>query len=107
MSNQMEEIKAFNERRNALFRNPTMETALAYWIERGFPPPVTITVPLATVHKARLQWLDVTDAMIEESKLWLIANGYRTTDRGIPPLTPERRDEQRAMYGKPPLAGVK
>jgi hypothetical protein len=33
---------------------------------------VIITASLATVHKARLQWLNATDAMLEESRNWLL-----------------------------------
>ena len=33
-------------------------------------------VPLATVHKARLQWLDATDDMLAESRAFLFDHGY-------------------------------
>jgi hypothetical protein len=62
-------------------------------------------VPLATVHKGRLQWLDATDAMLAESAAWLDAHGYNVEGlRGMPPLTPAERDRQRAFQGKPPLS---
>ena len=89
--------------RDALFVDPTPAKALAYWKKKGFPPPVDPSVPLATVHKARLQWLDATDAMLAESVAWLEARGYLTTMKGAPPLTPETRDLNRAALGRPPL----
>jgi hypothetical protein len=33
-------------------------------------------VPLETVHKARLQWLDATDGMLAESRAFLFDHGY-------------------------------
>ncbi len=33
-------------------------------------------VPLATVHKARLQWLGATDDMLAESRAFLFDHGY-------------------------------
>jgi len=50
--------------REALFRNPSDERARAWWTSEGYAPPMHPTVPLATVHKARLQWLDATDDML-------------------------------------------
>lgn len=84
-------------------RNPTLETATAYWVKHNYPPPVRFDVPLAMTHKARLQWLWSTDQMLAESIQWLEANGYETTLKGAPPLTPERRDEERKMFGWPSL----
>lgn len=89
--------------RNEVMRNPTLENALAYWNKRGFPPPVSPDTPLATVHKARLHWLDATDAMLRESQEWLLANGYKVTVQDMPPLTPETRDAQRKAHGMSPL----
>jgi hypothetical protein len=97
------QMQASLAERDALMRNPTHTSAFAYWIKRGFPEPVNPSVPLATVHKARLQWLDATDAMLRESQEWLLANGYEVTSQGMPPLTPEKRDAQRKELGKPPL----
>lgn len=97
------ERQAFLSERNKLLCNPTLEDALAYWKKEGYPPPVDPTVPLATVHKARLQWLDATDAMLRESQEWLLANGYLTTTKGLPPLTPEKRDAERKERGMLPL----
>jgi hypothetical protein len=57
-------------------------------------------VPLIAMHKARLQWLGATDAMLAESMEWLIARGYETTMQGAPPLTPQRRDAARALHDK-------
>lgn len=98
-----ETLESFLAERNALYRNPTEEAAAAFWVKRSFAPPVDPTVPLATVHKARLQWLEATDAMLAESAAWLKAHGYETTTHGAPPLTPEQRDADRAALGKPPL----
>jgi hypothetical protein len=101
MSN--EEIKAYNERRDALFRNPTLEAAMAILAEIGVTKFDREDVPLATVHKARLQWLEATDEMLEESKAWLLHHGYQNTFNGAPPLTPEARDADRVSLGKKPL----
>jgi hypothetical protein len=97
-------LRTFLAKRNALFRNPNIVDATKWWVSEGHPAPVRPDVPLATVHKARLQWLDATDAMIAESMAWLQANDYGTDMNGAPPLTPERRDADRATLGKPPLA---
>jgi len=51
----------------ALFRNPNDEVARAWWTSEGHAPPAHPDVPLATVHKARLQWLNATDDMLAES----------------------------------------
>ena len=98
-----EALRAFLAERDELFRNPTMETATAYWEKQKFPTPVDPSVPLATVHKGRLQWLDATDTMIAESMQWLLAHDYEPTLMGAPPLTPETRDAQRKLLRKPPL----
>jgi hypothetical protein len=50
-----------------------------------------------------LQWLDATNEMLEESIRWLTEHGYKTSWQGAPPLTPEQRDADRKMLGKPPL----
>lgn len=97
------QLRAFLSERDKLMRNPTLEGALAYWKKQGYPQPVDLTVPLATVHKARLQWLDATDAMLRESQEWLLANGYLTTTKGLPSLTPETRDAERKERGMSPL----
>ena len=98
-----DELKAFLAKRDALFRNPNIVDATKWWVSEGHPDPEHPTVPLATVHKARLQWLDATDEMIAESMAWLQANGYETTMKGAEPLTPTMRDAQRAAIGKKPL----
>lgn len=103
MTDQYDELREFLDIRNELFRNPTLKAATAYWERRGFAPSSDPLVPLATVHKARLQWLESTDAMLEESKQWLIINGYKTSHKGIEALTPERRDADRKFLGKKPL----
>ncbi len=86
--------------REELLRNPTLEGATAYYAELGLTQLYNDpTVPLAAVHKARLQWLNSTNAMLEESKCWLLANNYQITMGGLPPLTPESRDAQRKALG--------
>ena len=103
MSKLDEELQALLDKRDALLRNPTLEAATVYWNENRFPTPARIDVPLAAVHKARLQWLDATDAMLAESIAWLTSHDYDATLKGAPPLTPERRDADRISMGKPPL----
>lgn len=97
------ELKTFLAERDALFLNPTLKNATDWWNRNRLPKPVRYDVPLAAVHKARLQWLDATDEMIKESMEWLKAHDYEVTMKGAPPLTPERRDADRATLGKPPL----
>jgi hypothetical protein len=100
------ELAAYLAKRDALFRDMTLEHALKLFAES---PNRNVRlarpdVPLAAAHKARLQWLDATDAMLAESVQWLMDHGYQTTQHGAPPLTPERRDADRAALGKPPLS---
>lgn len=99
-----DELRAWREARDALFRNPTLEDAV-----RFLPtPPGGWLDPegaLAAVHKGHLQWLEATDAMLEESAAWLEARGYSTSSNGAPALSPERRDADRAALGKGPLGG--
>ncbi len=64
--------------REALFRNLSDEAARAWWTSEGYAPPAHPTVPLATIHKVRLQWLDATDAMLAESRAFLFDHGYDT-----------------------------
>jgi hypothetical protein len=96
-------LREFIAKRDALFNNLTLEAATAHWNEAGFPPPVHPLVPLAAMHKARLQWLGATDAMLAESKQWLQDNDFGATMRGGAPLDPMTRDHQRMRLGKPPL----
>ena len=56
-------------RARSLFRNPSDEAARAWWTSEGYAPPAHPPVPLATVHKARLQWLDATDTMLARAAL--------------------------------------
>ena len=97
-------LEAFIKARDDLFCDPTLENAKKFL---GEPPEGWLdpTVPLASLHKARLQWLHVTDAMIEESMAWLEGHGYKLEFRTIPPLTPESRDAERVIHGWPPLKG--
>ena len=57
-------MQTFLEERDSLFNNPTLIGAHAFWKKQGFSPPVRSDVPLASIHKARLQWLDATDAQL-------------------------------------------
>jgi hypothetical protein len=103
MSKRARDIAGHNRRRDALFRNPTAEAARDF---APAPPGGWLDVEfgaLAAVHKARLQWLEATDAMLAESVQWLTDHGYETTWQGAPPLTPEKRDADRKTIGKPPL----
>jgi hypothetical protein len=100
------ELQRFIEERNELFVAPNLVQATAWWQRNRLPTPARFDVPLATVHKARLQWLGATDEMIIESLRWLADNDYATTCNGAPPLTPERRDADRASLGMPPLGKV-
>jgi hypothetical protein len=106
MTNDLENLKRFMEERDALFLDPTLENAQAYWKRQGFPKWEHPTVPLAMVHKARLHWLEATNKMLTESMSWLYDNGYASTMKGAPPLTPERRDADRVSLGKLPLGDL-
>jgi hypothetical protein len=96
-------LRQFLRDRDDLFRNPTLDKAMKMWYMAGNGPPAKDDVPLASVHKARLQWLEATDAMIFESTQWLIDHGYEVTFKGAPPLTPQQRDADRVTVGKKPL----
>jgi hypothetical protein len=69
-------LDAYLAAREALFRNPSAEAARAWWTSEGYSPPAHPTAPLATVHKARLQWLDATDNMLAKSRAFLFDHGY-------------------------------
>jgi hypothetical protein len=88
--------------REALFRNPSDEGARALWSSEGYAPPAYPTVPLATVHKARLHWLDATDAMLAESRAFLFNNGYEA-GLNIRAYTSKSRDAARVKLGVAPL----
>lgn len=66
----------------AVLRNPTFAGAMAFWpwhapgMRNG---PRSPDVALAGVHKARLHWPGATEAMKQESKLWLIKRGLKIT----------------------------
>jgi hypothetical protein len=101
-----QQLKEFLEKRDALFNNPSIEEALAL-----VPPPPGGWLdpthgPLATIHKARLQWLSITDKQIEESIHWLIMHNYKTDWQGAAPLTPETRDKERKQQGLQPLGAT-
>jgi hypothetical protein len=63
---------------------------------------VVMQRPLATVHKARLQWLDATDAMLAESRAFLFDHGYEA-GLNIRAYTSNSRDATRAKLGLAPL----
>jgi hypothetical protein len=100
------ELKLFLAERDRLFLNPNPVDALAWWHKYTAEAPTDARVPLAAVHKARLQWLDATDTMLAESKRWLEANEFGVDWQGAPPLSPDQRDIDRARVGKPPLSQV-
>lgn len=63
----------------AILRNPTAEGAMRQLKKQlGFEPS-SPRVTLAAVHKARLLWSGSTSEMIEESKRWLVDNGFSPT----------------------------
>ena len=88
----------------ALFRNPSDEGARAWWRSEGYAPPAHPTVPLATVHKTRLQWLDATDAMLAESRVFLFDHSYEAGPN-ICAYKSKSRDAVHAKLGLPPLSG--
>jgi len=96
-------LDAYLAAREALFRNPSDEAARSWWRSEGYAPPAHPTVPLATVHKARLQWLDATDDMLAESRVFLFDHGYAGLH--IRTYTSRSRDAERAKHGLPPLSG--
>jgi hypothetical protein len=99
-------VKMLKERDN-LFLKPTLEGAQEYWRKNFSDTWLRPDVPLASIHKARLQWLNATDAMLKESEEWLITNGYLTSFKGAPPLTPDQRDYERVQRGMKPLKVIK
>ena len=90
--------------RETVLRNPSDEAARAWWASEGYAPPAHPTVPLATVHRVRLQWLDATDAMLAESRAFLFDHGYAGLNN-IRAYTSRSRDAERAKRGLPPLSG--
>ncbi len=86
----------------ALFRNPNDEAARAWWTSEGYAPPIHSTVPLETIHKCRLQWLDATDDMLTESRAFLFDHGYGAIPH-FRAYTSKTRDVERAKRGLPPL----
>jgi hypothetical protein len=97
------QLKDFLRERDRLFRKPTLKAAQDWWVKNDYPKWHKYDVPLAAVHKGRLQWLEATDQMLIDSQAWLLANGYEADLQGAPPLTPERRDADRVALGKKPL----
>jgi hypothetical protein len=86
----------------ALFRDPSDDAARAWWASEGYAPPAHPDVPLATVHRLRLQWLDATDDMLAESRSFLFDHGYGT-GLNILAYTSKTRDAARAKLGLKPL----
>ena len=85
----------------ALFRNPNDEAARAWWSSEGYAPPSNPDVPMATIHRVRLQWLDATDDMLAESRAFLFDHGYYA-GLNILAYTSRTRDAARAKRGLPP-----
>ena len=73
-------------------------------VTEGYAPPAHPTVPLATVHRVRLQWLDATDAMLADSRAFLFDHGY-AAGLNIRAYTSKTRDAERAKRGLAPLRG--
>ncbi len=86
----------------AMFLNPSDEAARAWWTSEGYAPPIHSTVPLETIHKCRLQWLDATDDMLAESRAFLFDHGYGAIPH-FRAYTSKTRDAARAKRGLPPL----
>lgn len=101
-------LEDFLVERNALYMNLSLETATAYYVKNigKIEDLKKFDVPLASAHKARLQWLGATDEMLAESRTWLLSNGYMLEAFGRAPLTPIKRDANRQSIGLPPLAKV-
>src|SRR5271166_1997027 len=85
----------------ALFCNPNDEAARAWWTSEGYAPPAHPVVPLATIHKVRLQWLAAKDDMLAESRAFQFDRGYKGLN--IRAHTSRKRDAERAKRGLPPL----
>ncbi len=86
----------------ALFRNPNDEAARDWWTSEGYAPPAYPDVPLATIHRVRLQWLDAADDMLAESRAFLFDHGYEA-GLNILAYTSKTRDAARAKLGLAPL----
>ncbi|MGO9432130.1 hypothetical protein [Rhodoblastus sp.] len=89
----------------ALFLNPSDEAARAWWASEGYAPPFHPAVPLATIHRVRLQWLDATDDMLAESRAFLFDHGGYDAGPNLLAYTSKTRDAARAKRGLPPLRG--
>ena len=98
----MQTLDAYLVAREALFRNLSDEAARAWWRSEGYAPPLHPGVPLATVHKARLQWLDATDDMLVESRAFLFDHGHEA-GLHIRAYTSKSRDATRAKLDLAPL----
>jgi hypothetical protein len=97
----------FIKERDKLFLKPTLKGAQKYWSKNFSDIWLRPDVPLAAIHKSRLQWIEATDVMLKESEKWLIANGYSTSFKGVLPLTPDQRDAERVQRGLKPLKVIK
>jgi hypothetical protein len=86
----------------ALLRNPNDEAAHDWWTSEGYAPPFHPDVPIATIHRARLQWLDATDDMLAESRAFLFDHGYEAGPN-IRAYTSKTRDAARVKLGLAPL----
>jgi hypothetical protein len=91
----------FIRKRDAAFNDLTPENAAAFAKSQGIMTAPLIA--LASLHKARLQWLHATNAQFKESLAWLEEHGCAPTFRDIPPLTPDTRDAQRRALRLGPL----
>ncbi|MGO9390760.1 hypothetical protein [Rhodoblastus sp.] len=98
----METMSGYLDALEALFLYPSDEAARAWWTSEGYAPPAHPVVPLATIHKVRLQWLDATDDMLADSRAFLFDHGYEA-GLNILAYTSKTRDAARAKRGLPPL----
>lgn len=65
--------------RIALLKNPTEEGAVKFIRDSLHIPNPNPKNALAGLHKARLSWNGSSPEMIEESKKWLVDNGFSPT----------------------------
>ncbi len=96
-------LNAYLAALEAMFLNPSDEAARAWWTSEGYAPPFHPGVPLATIHRVRLQWLDATDDMLAESRAFLFDHGGYDAGPNLLAYTSRTRDAARAKRGLPPL----
>jgi len=75
------ELDIWEEKRQIL-RNPTPENAMKLWDYALLGKPLSDTVAMAGLHKARVLWRGSSKKMVKESKQWLRDHGYLIPTRG-------------------------